>query len=385
MDDSMYEKNRLLQRKLDNLIKQAQANERKQQLYESFGFDIIGVDTPAQLSELLLCQMSSRFQLVDVVLCLVDHHQDTEHLFFNPNEEAHLYYTNRLLILDTETDANLIQLLPDHPLLGNPVLKKYRWMILNLESCAQVKSAALLPLTRSGRIIGTLLLLSHDINRYQEGVGTLFLQKLSAMTAVAIENCLNQQRIKEISYQDTLTQAYNRRYFDLRLKEEIARCMRCDDDLICMFLDVDHFKKINDTYGHQTGDRVLKHMVNLIKEQVRTCDIVARYGGEEFVVALPMTTLQAAHDIAERLRQTICSATLNFQDKPLKFSISIGIACLQSLITIQPQDIEILSAALLDKADQALYAAKSGGRNQVAVYGKRQVSVNRAQSMQKQL
>ena len=382
MDDPIYEKNRLLQRKLDNLIKQAQANEKKQQLYESFGFDIIGINTPAQLSELLLCQMSKRFQLLDVVLCLIDHHQNTERLFFNPNEEARLYSANRLIILDTETDADIIQSLPDQPLLGGDVLKKYRWMMVNLKNCTQVKSAALLPLTRSGRIIGTLLLLSDDINRYQEGVGTLFLQKLSAMTAVAIENCLNQQRIKEISYQDTLTQAYNRRYFDLRLKEEIARCLRCDDDLICMFLDVDHFKKINDTYGHQTGDRVLKHMVNLIKEQVRSCDIVARYGGEEFVVALPMTTLQAAHDIAERLRQTICSATLHFQDKPLKFSISIGIACLQSLITAQPQDIDALSAALLDKADQALYAAKSGGRNQVAIYGRHLVSMK---SMQKQV
>lgn len=375
MDDSIYEKNRLLQRKLDNLIKQAQTNERKQQLYESFGFDIIGVNTPEQLSELLHCQMPNRFQLLDVVLCLIDHHQDIERLFFNPNEKARPYSVNRLIILDTDTDADLIQSLPDQPLLGNSALKKYRWMIINLQSCAQVKSAAFLPLTRSGRLIGTLLLLSHNINRYQEGVGTLFLQKLSAMTAIAIENCLNQQRIKEISYQDTLTQAYNRRYFDLRLKEEIARCLRSDEDLICMFLDVDHFKKINDTYGHQTGDRVLKHMVNLIKEQVRSCDIVARYGGEEFVVALPTTTLQAAHDIAERLRQTICSATLNFHDKPLKFSISIGISCLRKLITAQAHDIDALCAALLDKADQALYAAKSGGRNQVAIYGRYPVSM----------
>lgn len=379
MDDSLYEKNRLLQRKLDNLIKQAQTNERKQQLYESFGFDIIGVTTPAQLSELLLCQMPKRFQLLDVTLILIDHHQDTEHLFFNPDEDVRRYSTNRLIILDTETDAHLIQSLPDRPLLGTDVMKKYRSMTGNLNSSLQVKSAAMLPLMRSERIIGALLLLSHDINRYQEGIGTLFLQKLSAMTAVAIENCLNQQRIKEISYQDALTQAYNRRYFDLRLKEEIARCIRSDDDLICMFLDVDHFKKINDIFGHQTGDRVLKHMVSLIKEQVRSCDIVARYGGEEFVVALPMTTIQAAHDVAERLRLAICSATLNFNDKPLRFSISIGIACLKSLMTIQPLDLDTLSAALLDKADQALYMAKSGGRNQVTVYGSRPVPMNSMQ------
>ncbi len=368
IDESIYEKNRLLQRKLDNLIKQAKANEKKQELYESFGFEIIGVNTPKQLSELLLSQMIDRFQLLEVVLCLIDQHQDTERLFFNHDEEARLHCANKLVILDTLNDAEIILSLPHRPLLGSEVLKKYCWMITNLENRAQIKSAALLPLLRSNRIMGALLLLSNDLHRYQQGVGTLFLQKLSAMTAIAIENCLNQQRIKEVSYQDALTQAYNRRYFDLRFKEEIARCIRWDDDLICMFLDVDHFKKINDTYGHQTGDLVLKHMVHLIKEQVRSCDIVARYGGEEFVVALPTTTLEAAHDIAERLRQTIGSAKLDFQDKPFNFTISIGIASLRNMITAQQQDVDSICITLLDRADQALYAAKAGGRNQVAVY-----------------
>ncbi len=165
-----------------------------------------------------------------------------------------------------------------------------------------------------------------------------------------------------------MTQAYNRRYFDLRFKDEIARCVRWDDDLICMFLDVDHFKKINDTYGHQTGDWVLRHMVGLIKEQVRSCDIVARYGGEEFVVALPSTTLQAAHEIAERLRQAVCATALNFHEKQFRVSISIGMASLRNLLTAQQHDADFICSTLLDRADQALYAAKTGGRNQVAVY-----------------
>lgn len=368
MDELIYEKNRQLQRKLDHLIKQARANEKKQELYEAFGFEIIGASTPKQLRDLLLSQTIARFQLLDVVLCLIDHHRDTERLFFEHDEEARLNFENKLLILDTSKDAEIIQSLISQPMLGTEVFKKYNWMTINLKNRAQIRSAAFLPLLRGEQIIGALLLLSHDINRYQQGVGTLFLQKLSAMTAVAVENCLNQQRIKEVSYQDVLTQAYNRRYFDLRFKDEIARCIRWDDDLICMFLDVDHFKNVNDTYGHQTGDLVLRYMVSLIKEQVRSCDIVARYGGEEFVVALPTTTLQAAHEIAERLRQAICSTTLNFNDKQFNVSISIGMASLRSLLTAQPPDAEFIGTALLDRADKALYAAKNGGRNQVAVY-----------------
>ena len=190
------------------------------------------------------------------------------------------------------------------------------------------------------------------------------------MTAVAIENCLNQQRVKEIGYQDALTQAYNRRYFDLRFKDEIERSLRRDDELSCMFLDVDHFKKVNDTYGHHIGDLVLMRMVALIKEQVRACDIVARYGGEEFVVALPGTGLEVAEEIAERLRVAVNSDTQKYYDKNLNISISIGMTTLRHLDPESRQESGLISAALLDRADKALYCAKKGGRNRVVVYSK---------------
>lgn len=368
MDESVYDKRDEPQRMLDHLIRQARANEKKQELYEAFSFEIIGASTPKQLRDLLLFQSVARFQLLDIVLCLVDHHKDAERLFFEHDEEARLSLVNKLLILDAINDIELIQSLVSDPLLGTEALKRYHWMINELKCADQIKSAAFLPLLRGNQMIGAMVLLSQDPHRYQKGIGTLFLQKLSVMTAVAIENCLNQQRIKEISYQDALTQTYNRRYFDLRFKDEIARCVRWDDDLVCMFLDVDHFKKINDNYGHQTGDSVLRHMVNLIKEQVRSCDIVARYGGEEFVVALPSTTLHAAHEIAERLRQAICSSAIILHDKQLNVSVSIGMASLRDLPISSQHDADFICTALLDKADKALYDAKKNGRNQVSVY-----------------
>ncbi len=368
MDESVHEKNRELQRKLNQILKQARDNEKKQELYETFGFEIIGASTPEQLHDLLLSQIVARFQLLDAVLCLIDHQKDVERLFLDRNEKARLDSENRLLILDTSKDPEIIQSLTHKPILGTEALRKYHWMIANLKTQDRIKSAAFLPLLRSDRIIGALMLLSHDPYRYQEGIGTLFLQKLSAMTAVAIENCLNQQRIKEVSYQDVLTQAYNRRYFDLRLKDEIARCTRRDDDLICMFLDVDHFKKINDNYGHQTGDLVLRHIVSLIKEQVRSCDIVARYGGEEFVVALQSTTLHAAQEIAERLRQATYSSKIILHDKQLQATVSIGMASLRGMLTAQQHDADFICATLLDRADKALYEAKASGRNRVVIF-----------------
>ncbi|MCC6921554.1 MAG: GGDEF domain-containing protein [Nitrosomonas sp.] len=364
-------KNSLLQTKLDDLIRHARDNEKKQTQYETFGFEIIDANTPTELRYLLLSQLKVRFQLQDVVLCLIDQHRDTARLFFDQDEKARTNYENRLRILDTAKDSRIIDTLDKVSLTGADVLEKCHWMIAGLNNKAPFKSAAYLPLMRRKRIIGALLLLSDDAKRYPQGIGTFFLQKLSAMTAVAIENCLNQQRLREISYQDVLTRVYNRRYFDLRLKDEIARSLRWKDDLVCMFLDVDYFKRINDTYGHQIGDDVLVRTASLIKMQVRACDIVARYGGEEFVVVLPATSLQSAHEIAERLRQSVHSNLYDFQGEQFRVSISIGMANLKNFCPSSPQDkpnCESIGTLLLARADAALYQAKESGRNQIAVF-----------------
>ena len=368
MEDTIYKENRLLRRKLDNLLRQARTNEKKQELFDSFGYEIIGASTPAQLRDLLLFQMQARFQLQEVVLCVVDNDKDTEHLFYGHDEDARVIFEKNLIILDVDNDREKIDSLTAFPQLGSQILPKYKWMVEKLGRTDLFESAALLPLIRSDRIIGCLLLVSCDYHRYQSSHGTAFLQKLTAMTAVAIENCLNQQRLKEIGYQDVLTQAYNRRYFDLRFKDEIERSLRNQDNLACMFLDVDFFKKVNDSYGHHIGDLVLMRMVSIIKEQVRACDIVARYGGEEFVVALPGTDIELARDIAERLRVSVNSDAHAFYDKELRISISIGLTTLKEIEKAEDADSEEIATHLLEQADKALYCAKQAGRNQVVTY-----------------
>ncbi len=368
MEETIYNENRLLKRKLDSLLRQARTNERKQGLFDSLGYEIIGASTPEGLRDLLLLQVPARFQLQDVVLCIVDTEKDTEHLFFGHDDEARHLFRNKLKVLDIDKDTQQIQSLKHYPLLGSKVLIDYPWLLNGLEEQEEFESAALLPLIRSEQIIGALLLISCDVNRYQSSHGTEFLQKLSAMTAVAIENCLNQQRLKEIGYQDALTQAYNRRYFDLRFSDEIERCLRNDDELACMFLDVDFFKKVNDTYGHHIGDLVLMRMVAIVKEQVRACDVVARYGGEEFAVVLPGASVSVAKEIAERLREKVSKEKHVFYEHALNITVSIGLTTLRNTEYSESWDTESLAAKLLDHADQALYTAKESGRNQVVVY-----------------
>jgi len=368
MEDTIFNENRKLKRQLDNLLRRARTNEQKQELFDSFGFEVISSSTPAELRDYVLFQLQARFQLQDVVMTLIDFDRDIERLFYGHDVDSKKLYESKLLILDVDNDHEKISSLKKHPVLGNDVLTKFGWMVKGLKDIDSCQSSAVLPLIRNQKLIGTLMLLSRDVNRYQTGIGTAFLQKLSAMTAVAIENCLNQQRIKEIGYQDPLTQAYNRRYFDLRFSDEIQRSLRQSENLACMFLDVDFFKKVNDTYGHHVGDLVLTQLVNLIKEQVRACDIVARYGGEEFVVVLPGVDNEEAFEIAERLRKAVeVDGRLTCGQGGLNVTVSIGLAILSNLddVNLNSNDIGDL---IIQHADHALYEAKSSGRNKVVFY-----------------
>ncbi len=364
MNDVIYNENRLLRRRLNNLLEQARTNEKKQQLFDQFGMELIGATSPEQLKDLLLYQMPARFQLQEVVVCLIDNSCDMVRLFETHGQPVS-QYANNFIVLDVVKDQQKISSLKSFSSLGSQVLEEYQWMFDGLNSKKLFKSAALLPLLRNDKLIGSLLLISGDSNRYQKSHATTFLQKLSAMTAVAVENCLNQQRIKEISYQDALTRTYNRRYFDLRIQDEIERCLRQDDVLSCMFVDIDFFKKVNDDYGHHIGDIVLSKVASIIKEQVRACDIAARYGGEEFVIALPSTDISLAAEIAERLRCAVNEQVYSFYDKQLRVSISLGVASMCSVNV--SNDADGAAKDLLQRADEALYRAKKNGRNKVVL------------------
>lgn len=163
-------------------------------------------------------------------------------------------------------------------------------------------------------------------------------------------------KLLKISRHDDLTSLYSRRYWEHRLLEEFKRCQRSGEDTCVMMVDVDHFKKINDDFGHLVGDNVLKKFGKLLKD-LRASDIAGRYGGEEFSVLLPNSNLEESLLVAERLRQEI--ETTNF-DEAGKCTVSIGIA----VLTAEYQD----AYKWLDHADQALYQAKKEGRNRVCTW-----------------
>lgn len=213
----------------------------------------------------------------------------------------------------------------------------------------------LLPLAHSGQSFGALaVLLEAECSLGKDQAQALE----SAMNhlALALRNALLFQNAQLQADHDALTRVHNRGHFDKRLREELERHGRYSHPLTMLLLDLDHFKKINDTFGHQAGDEVLRTMADTIRSVVRSTDYVARYGGEEFVVLLPHTDEPQARTLAERLRKRMASRRVHHQEKVITATVSIGLA------TMRPGSLGN-TEELLQQADRALYLAKANGRN----------------------
>lgn len=169
--------------------------------------------------------------------------------------------------------------------------------------------------------------------------------------------------VSVLAITDGLTNVYNHRYLQEHLAIEIEEANRYKTPLACMMLDIDDFKRVNDTYGHPFGDLVLRRMAKLIRENTRHVDVVGRYGGEEFLVIMPHTTSHEALPIAERVRQAIAKHPFSYKNTDMQITISIGLADYPS--TNLPRKDK---GALLRAADEALYKAKAAGKNQTVIW-----------------
>ncbi len=194
-----------------------------------------------------------------------------------------------------------------------------------------------------------------------------YISELTKQSSTTIERANVYSEILKNATMDALTGLNNRRQFEIRLKEEYSSANRQNTPLCAIMIDIDFFKKFNDTYGHAIGDTVLRTTASVIKEQLREYDIPSRYGGEEFCILLPQTNIDEAKIVAERLRTSVENKKIeiqtnkNEQIKHISVTISVGLAQL---------DIKDMADDLYMKADRALYEAKEQGRNRVVVYEK---------------
>lgn len=264
-------------------------------------------------------------------------------------------YTHNVLIRPGEGIAGKVfasgQMITINDTENHPDFKQYN------SNKGNVKQLCCVPLTVKNTTFGVINIVNRLDGRNFESRDTDLLQTLANQAALALDNT----RLFKLAITDGLTGLFMIRHFKIKLNEEIKRCRRYGKIFSIIFFDIDHFKKFNDTYGHQVGDEVLKQTADLFRQSLREdVDLPARYGGEEMIALLPETSAEGAFTVAERLRKSIESCEFEGHDTPLHVTISIGITEYPS------HDTEMME--LIRKADTALYQCKENGRNQTAIY-----------------
>ena len=191
----------------------------------------------------------------------------------------------------------------------------------------------------------------------------LTLELFTRSMGLALNNALIHSKFQRLAAYDALTNVFNRRFGMSRLKEDFSRAVRDKSALAVIMIDIDHFKNINDNYGHLVGDKAIMILANILKKVSREGDIVVRYGGEEFLMILPGASSKDAESLAERVRHQIMDTVFKEGEQQISMTASLGVCG-------YPEEIVTDEIALIDRADQALYQAKQNGRNQVVLAGK---------------
>jgi diguanylate cyclase (GGDEF)-like protein len=346
-----------LRAQLSGLLARARDNERLMRRLQLFELKLIQAQGMRELADALFSDYRRAFALDAVTLVLVDPEYELRRMLLDAGIEQQS--VAGLSFLDDEQTLRRRLRADGAPVLG--AFDPSRHAVFFPGAGPAPASIALLPLARSQRLSGSLNLASREQGRFVAGMATDFMERLAAIVAICLENVANQERLRHLGMTDPLTGVYNRRYFDQRLHEETDRALRSGQALCCMMLDVDHFKRINDAFGHAAGDVVLREMTLHIKAQLRTSDVMARYGGEEFAVLLTQTEISPALAIAERIRQTVADARFAIAGGTnLAVTLSLGLAMLE-----RNRPSGTSAAALVAEADAAMYRAKNDGRNRV--------------------
>ena len=235
-----------------------------------------------------------------------------------------------------------------------------------IEGGGHPEHALVIPVQRSGQLMGAMELYLNTWRELTEDQADL-LNGVASQAAIAIRHAQLYQAQEANALTDELTQLPNRRALAQRFLQEMQRARRHHKAIAFMMIDLDHFKQVNDTYGHLNGDAVLHELAQILEHSARESDVCARFGGEEFGLILHETTEAGARTLAERIRSKVAAATF---PGGLKLTISIGVAA---------TDEPALFTTLMERADQALYAAKQGGRNQVRVADMKATPVGKQQ------
>lgn len=327
---------------LEQLIENSKANEAIATKLFQIETEILSCQSSNELLKRLLDLIKDKFQLHNVSLLLAEPtplsyllsgnmqtqwHQDncksiSEHVLHNFHADSKPYLTNNI--------EQLAEVIPSTLL-------------------AQAKSVAIIPLILEGKLFASLLFTDVNAERFMPQLGTFHLEQLSIKISLCLSNVLIREQLEHMANYDRLTGVANRRLMEISINNELTRQRRYNVPFSVIFIDCNKFKIINDTYGHDCGDKVLVYVANQMKELIRDNDECFRYAGDEFVITLAGQNYNEAQQVAERLTDFFVTHPMPYENNTLEITISCGVAASNGEQTMDE---------LLKKADEQLYLHK---------------------------
>jgi len=361
-DDVHYKDEvRELRSRIATLLDEAANNERLLKKTQEREIELLKNESLPQLFDVVCVRQREAHNLDAVTLVLWDPQHEIRHLLIG--DQVRLEEFPNIIFTDS-----VVGMAPQFATFQRPWLGPYMGADHQLLFPGQhdLRSVALIPLWRQDQLHGSLNFGSDDQKRFTRHLGTDFLAHLGVIASFAVENAVNRARLVRSGLTDFLTGWHNRRYLHARLKEELVRAQRQGTGVVCLLIDLDRFKEINDEHGHLAGDLTLREVAHRVDTQIRGSDAAARFGGDEFVILAPALNAEQALALAERIRVAVCGTPISIEAGVAKtLTVSIGIAGITP--RRDESDLKTLAESLLAEADAALYRAKQQGRNRVAL------------------
>ncbi|MBV9346150.1 MAG: sensor domain-containing diguanylate cyclase [Gammaproteobacteria bacterium] len=351
---------RALKARLETLTEQVGRNEALLKKTQERELELLRAGSLTQLFERLIQGLQLSYQLDAVAVMLNDPQHEIRHLL--SGDGLALDQLQGVAFVDALTTVAPQLAHLERPWLG-PFHKADHELLV--PPSMRPGSLALIPLRRHDVLDGVLVFASSDPFRFTHDLASDFLAHLGVVAAICVENAVNRARLLRSGLTDFLTGFHNRRYLHARLREELARAQRARAPLVCLMIDVDHFKRINDQYGHLAGDTVLKEVAHRIDTEMRISDTGARFGGDEFAIVLAGADIPEGERVAARVLHSVRNHAIPIgRDAAETVTLSIGVAAAHP--APGTRDYKVLAERLIAEADAALYRAKSAGRNRFA-------------------